>query len=317
MRNFKSLYFRIALLWFAVFVVPAHAKIMVSSSTPMVFSDKEILVFVDPTQQATAQEVYEKKDQFVHPDQIKSFKSNVNYWILQEIESKLDHDRYIQVDASSWKELTPYLIDTSGRIETLKAVGFIGSHNPFLENSPFKTPIAKYGSEFPKFILKESSELTLLTKVNFHPIFPAKSFSINLIDDTTFSEFRRFSLYIEGTLLGTLFALTVFSLFNAAQSKDKINLYYAIWISVAFLSVFAVRIFDGHRLFEFFIDIEALKSPWSDSYAFIFSTGILFAQSITYVLFGRQYLDIKKIFQRFTSLRTFGSPIPSCTIFLR
>lgn len=298
MRTFKSFYFRVVLCVFAVLAVPAHAKILVSSSTPMVFSDKDILVFADPTQQVTAQEVYEKKGQFVHPDQIKSFKSNVNYWILQTIESRLDHDRYIQVDASNWKELTPYLIDTSGRIEALKSVGFIGSHNPFLENSPFKTPIAQFGSEFPKFILRQGGELTLLTKVNFHPIFPAKSLSINLIDDTTFSEFRRFSLYIEGALLGTLFALTVFALFNAAQTKDKINLYYAIWISVAFLSVFAVRIFDGHRLFEFFIDIEALKAPWSDSYAFIISTGVLFAQSITYVLFGRQYLDIKKNFPK-------------------
>lgn len=298
MRLFKNFYFTIILLAFASMLAPAHAKIALTPATPMVFSDKEILVYEDPTQRATVQEVYEKRDQFVPPEQIKVFKSNINYWILQKIENNLDHDRFIQVDASGWKELTPHLIDPGGHIHPLKPVGFIGSHNPFLGDSPFKTSISKFESEFPKFLLKSGTQITLLSRANFHPVFIPKSFSINLLDDTTFTEFRRFSLYIEGALLGTLFALTIFALFNAYQNRDKVNFYYAIWILIAFLSVFSVRTTDGHRLFEFFIDIETLRASWSDSYAFIIGTTFLFAQSITYVLFGRQYLEIKQYFPK-------------------
>jgi hypothetical protein len=238
MQSIMRFFFSIALLALTFAFAPCYANILVTPETPMVFTDKDILVFEDPTQQATVQDVYKQQDKFVKPEQIKSRKSNVNYWVLQKIESKLDHDRVIQFDASGWRRLTPHLVDSAGQIKTLKSVGFVGLYNPFLDDSPLKTPIAKFESGFPKFLLRSGAEVTLLTQLNSHPFFYAKSFSISLIDDTTFAEFRRFSLYIEGALFGTLFALTVFALFNAYQTRDKVNSYYALWISTAFLAIF-------------------------------------------------------------------------------
>ena len=103
---------------------------------------------------------------------------------------------------------------------------------------------------------------------------------------------------MEGLLLGTLFALMVFSLFNASQTKDKVNNYYALWITIAFFSVSSMNVIDGNRLFEFFFDIENLRAPWSDTYGYIIFIGFAFAQSISYILFARQYLGIKKFFPK-------------------
>lgn len=303
MSLFTRFYLTLALLAVACVVTPSHAKISMTPETPMVFTDKDILVFEDPTQQATAQDVYAQQHNFVKPEQIKSLKSNVTYWVLLKIDSKLDHDRFIQIDASGWKRLTPNLIYSDGQIRTLKSVGFVGSYNPFLDNSPLKTSIATFDSGFPKFLLKSGAEVTLLIQLNSHPFFNARSFSVNLIDDITFAEFRRFSLYIEGALFGTLFALTVFALFNAYQTKDKVNSYYALWISVAFLSIFASWIYDGYRFFEFF-DIESKSAANGDSVAFIIFAAVSYGQAITYTLFARQYLNIKQHFPKLYFLTT-------------
>ena len=297
MQSILRIFFRITLLALTFAFPPCYAKILVTPETPMVFTDKDVLIFEDPTQQATVHDVYKLQDKFVQPEQIKSRKSNVNYWVLQKIESKLDHDRVIQVDASGWKRLTPHLVDSEGQIKTLKSVGFVGLYNPFLDDSPLKTPIAKFESGFPKFLLRSGAEVTLLTQLNSHPFFYAKSFSVSLIDDTTFAEFRRFSLYVEGALFGTLFALTVFALFNAYQTRDKVNSYYALWISTAFLAIFGGWIYDGYRLFEFF-KLEQQTDTAREGFAFIFFATFTYAQSICYTLFARQYLGIKQYFPK-------------------
>ena len=298
MKKLKKVILCCLVLVFSGLLTPAYARYVITESTPMVFNDKTAHVYEDSTHRATSEDILGKSDQFVPANEIKKFKGSVTYWIIQKIASDLNHDREIQIEASGWRDLTAHVINEQGQIKTLKPTGFVGSSNPFLAGSPTATPISKFESQFPRFLLRKGEEVTVLTRVNFHPIFPAKSFYINFIDSSTFSEFRRFSLYMEGLLLGTLFALTVFSLFNAVQTKDRVNAYYAIWITIAFLSVSSLSIIDGHRLFEFFVNIEGLKASWSDSYAYIISIGLAFAQSVSYVLFARQYLGIKKYFPK-------------------
>lgn len=298
MRHFKNFLLGIGLLATAVVTVPSFAKIIVSPETTMVFSDKDILVFEDPTRRATAEQVYQKIDEFVPAATITVIKSNVSYWVLQKIESRIDHDRIILVDSSSWNLVAPYLINSAGKIHPLALGGFINNHNPFLQDSPHKIPITKFESGFPKFLLQQGAEVTLLSQLNFHPLFGSRSLSINLIDDTTFAEFRRFSLYVEGILLGTVFALTVFAFFNAAQTKDKVNFYYALWLCFALLAIFSMYISDGYRLFEFFIDIELKKTGSYTSYAFLISGFFAYGQAITYALFAREYLGIKRYFPK-------------------
>ncbi len=298
MKKLKTIIFCCVALVLTLSLDEAHARYVVAESTPMVFNDKEVRVYEDLTHQASHEDILKKLDLFVPANQITRYKPSATYWIIQQIASDLDHDREIQIEASGWKDLSAYLIDHQGSVKKLKPIGFVGSFNPYLAGSPTATPISRFESQFPRFLLRKGEEVTVLSSVNFHPIFPAKSFYINFIDSSTFAEFRRFSLYMEGLLLGILFALTIFSLFNAVQTRDKVNTYYAIWITIAFLSVSSLSIIDGHRLFEFFINIEGLKASWNDSYAYIVSIGLAFAQSVSYVLFARQYLGIKKYFPK-------------------
>ncbi len=298
MKKLKTIIFCCVALVLTLSLDKAHARYVVSESTPMVFNDKEVRVYEDLTHQASHEDILKKLDLFVPANKITRYKPSATYWIIQQIASDLNHDREIQIEASGWKDLSAYLIDHQGSVKKLKPIGFVGSFNPYLAGSPTATPISRFESQFPRFLLRKGEEVTVLSSVNFHPIFPAKSFYINFIDSSTFAEFRRFSLYMEGLLLGILFALTIFSLFNAVQTRDKVNTYYAIWITIAFLSVSSLSIIDGHRLFEFFINIEGLKASWNDSYAYIVSIGLAFAQSVSYVLFARQYLGIKKYFPK-------------------
>jgi serine phosphatase RsbU (regulator of sigma subunit) len=105
-------------------------------------------------------------------------------------------------------------------------------------------------------------------------------------------------LYIEGMLIGVLMALVIFAWFNAIQNKDRTNLFYAIWISSAFLSIFTIGIMDGERLFEFFIDLEGLRAANTETYGYTVMLFLAFSQSILYVLFARQYLGIQRHFPK-------------------
>ena len=298
MNNYKNFFF----LWLGLWCLCSHSfaqtPFLVTEKTPIEFSDKQALVFVDADNQATLQEILGKLDQFKHISKQEAFNPGVTYWIYQKFQSQLPTDREIRVDATGWKELQSFVIDAQGQIEVLQPTGFLPPHNPYVTRSPQATPINQFKTQFPIFTLKRGEEISVLTRAQFQPIFPAKSFSIHFTDQITYSEFRRYSLYMEGILLGILLALTVFAVFNAVQTKDRTNFFYALWITVAFLSVACVGVIDGNRLFEFFFNIEGLKAFNKDSYGFTISLVFLFSQAISYVLFARQYLGIKEHFPK-------------------
>ena len=277
----------------------AQTPFEITPDTPIQFREKtNILVFVDTTNQAQYQDVLGHLDQFVPAAQIGPFKSYVTYWIFQKMVSKLNSDTDISIDPSGWKDVNSYIIDSAGQIQKLPPSGWQGAHNPFLSTSPEQTPRSQYTSQFPVFKLKAGKEVSLLSKVNFNPLFPAKSFSLNFKDSASYAEYRRFGLYLEGMLIGVLMALVIFAWFNAIQNKDQTNLFYAVWISSAFLSIFTIGIIDGERLFEFFIRFEGLNAFNKESYGFTVMLFFAYSQSILYVLFARQYLGLKSYFPK-------------------
>ena len=58
----------------------------------------------------------------------------------------------------------------------------------------------------------------------------------------------------------------------------------------------SLGIIDGHRLFEFFFNIEGVAYQGQETLAFVITIALTFGQSISYVLFARQYLGIKTFF---------------------
>ena len=298
MINYKKLFALWLGLWGLCAASLAQVPFVVNDNTPIEFSDKQVLVYEDLENHATPQELLSKLQEFKPAAEITSLDPGITYWIFQKIRSQLSSDREIRVDATGWKELQAHVIDAHGQITPLQVTGFVPPHNPYLSLSPQVTSLYQFKTQFPVFTLKQHEEVSILTKVKFQPVFPAKSFSIHFTDQLTYSEFRRFSLYMEGLLLGVLVALTVFAIFNAFQNKDRTNFFYALWISIAFLSVACVGVIDGNRLFEFFIDLEGVRAFNTDSLGYTISLGLLFAQAISYVLFARQYLGIKKYFPK-------------------
>ena len=45
-----------------------------------------------------------------------------------------------------------------------------------------------------------------------------------------FQEARRFGLWLEGIIFGSLIALAIFSFYSYFQIKDKTTLYYGLWL---------------------------------------------------------------------------------------
>ena len=302
MNNYKSI-FSIGLMSFVVCMASfAQTPFVVTETTPIEFSDKNALAYEDETNQATATALLQQLDKFKPIAEFKRFNAGSSYWVFQKLQSGLPFDREIRVDATAWKELQSHVVDARGHVQVLQETGFVAPHNPYLTQSPQATPIHQFKTQFPVFTLKQGEEVGVLTRVKLQPVFPAKSLSIHFTDHSSYAEFRRFSLYMEGLLLGILLALTVFALFNAVQSRDRTNAFYALWIICAFLSVACVGVIDGHRMFEFFFDVEGLHAFQTDSYGFTMALIFLYAQAISYVLFARQYLGVKKYFPKIYAL---------------
>jgi hypothetical protein len=97
MKKLKKIILCCLVLVFAGMLTTAHARYVVSDGSPMLFNDKNVRVYEDTSNRASYEEVLKKSDQFVPPDQIRSYKGSVTYWIIQQISSELDHDRELQI----------------------------------------------------------------------------------------------------------------------------------------------------------------------------------------------------------------------------
>ena len=301
MKKYLKSYLVFCLFCSVMNIGPAQTlpSLEITPDTTIQFKEKtNILVYVDEKNQYEYDDVLKKIDQFVPISQVGPLKPSTTYWIYQTMVSRIDTETDILIDNTGWEYLKSYIIRSDGSVTQTKPFGIRANHNPFLSASPEGTRHAEFTSQFPAFRLKKDEYVKVLTRASLNPIFPARSFSINFREGSTYSEYRRFGLYMEGILLGVLIALSIFSWFNAIQNKDKTNFYYAIWISIASLAVCSTYIFDGSRLFEFFISVNEQNTAGSQSSAFIAILGIGFSQAIFYVLFARHYLGIKHHFPK-------------------
>lgn len=273
--------------------------LVIDEHAPVSFSDKNALVLPDPSNQLTASQVLQQSERLIPASQVKSFDLNVTYWIYQTLVSQLEGDKEFRIDATGWKNLSSHIIRPNGQVETLPSTGFVPPYNPYLSKGLTETTLSEFKRPFPVFTLRPHEQVVILSKVNVLSIFPPKSFAIQIHENSIYADYRRFGLYLEGLLLGSLLSLTVFALFHAAHSRDRTDVFYALWISVAFMAVFALGVIDGNRLFEFFININGLFTFNRESQGFTWALGLSFAQAVCYVLFARQYLGIHIHFPRF------------------
>lgn len=272
--------------------LPAYA---VSSETPVIFSDKrDVRVFDDAGSQQDIAQIIAASAAFRPPADMQQIKPGRRYWVAQKLSSRLPEDIVLRIDPSGWETIHSHVIRADGRVESLKTSGvFYAGYNRLVDINPFASGSRKTESQFTRFSLHPGEEILLLTQVQANSNLPPRSFSLTFYDELKFSEARRFGLYLEGALLGVLFALAVFGSFSAANNKDGASLAYSIWIVVAFCQILSNSMPEGPRLSEFVLDVEGLTYGHQSIYWPLFvSFGYL--QAICYAFFAASFLNVRE-----------------------
>lgn len=274
--------------------LPAYEVV---DQTPVIFSDKlNLRVLEDVGGVQDVRLIKESPAAFRPLSDIPQIKSGRRYWVAQKIRSRLSEALVLRIDPSGWETIHSHVVRADGRIESLKTSGvFYAGHNRLADTNPFAPGSRQIESLFTRFNLHAGEEVLLLTQLQANGNLPAKSFSLTFYDDLKFSEARRFGLYLEGGLLGILFALAVFGSFSAANNKDGASFAYSVWIVVAFCQILSNSMPEGPRLSEFVVDVEGINYGHQSVYWPLFvSFGYL--QAICYAFFAAAFLNIREHF---------------------
>lgn len=276
--------------------LPAY---QVYEQTPIIFSEKQHLrVLPDADGRQNAEEAFKRSDEFLPPSEVGTISPRRHYWVMQRIASRLDHDLVLRIDPTGWEHLDGAVFRADGSMEYLKPsgvyranFGWLTEVNPYAEGSRL-TP-----SQFTRFTLRHGEEVVVVMRVRSSQNVVAKSFSLNFFDELKFTELRRLGLYIEGGLLGLLFALGVFGWYTAANNQDKASYAYSVWILIAFFQILSQTMPEGQRLSEFFIDIEGWKPAFQYGAWPLFAV-FGYAQAIAYALFAASFLNVREHYPR-------------------
>ena len=266
----------------------------VTDETPIVFSPKaNTLVLEDPEGAYTIEEVLQRKDEFKPPAQMAAFDARHHYWIMQKISSQLGADRSYRLEGN-WKNLRTHLIEPDGTVLTLKSAGYFnGKYNFLSDIDPVQLSSVKVPSREALFTLHRNETVTLLSRAKALPSSPPRSLVLQLIDHERFLETRRFGLYVEGALLGVLFALAIFGWYSYFVNKDRAGLFYGFWISFALFQIFTLPSQDGSHFAEFIVNTNE-KYVWAISLAAFFAYIGAYGQIIFYFTFASAYLQLSK-----------------------
>ena len=113
-------------------------------------------------------------------------------------------------------------------------------------------------------------------------------------DTEKYQENRRFGLWLEGIIAGSLLVLIIFTYYSYYQIRDKTTLYFGLWLLSSIIFVIGQFHHDGSRLLEFiFSSIE--YNPLFNSVSFA-TTIIIFSgyfEAIMFVIFARQFIGLK------------------------
>jgi serine phosphatase RsbU (regulator of sigma subunit) len=265
----------------------------VDSSTPIIFADKSLRVLEDPDGSLTLDAALARRADFRLAGAIGAPKPGSHYWVLSELDSRLDIDRELRVDAPGWYESFSYVIDASDRSQSLRQASLFWVPLALLGNTnPFVTAATTESSQWPVFTLRRGEKMQVLTHLVPNGNLQPAGFGVQFIDHARYLELRRYGLHLEGILAGVLCALVVFGWASAYHNRDRTSVAYATWIMFALLSASTLPVHDGVRLFEFYIDIGT-GHLGKVSHANILLTSLAYCQSMGYVIFARNFLEMK------------------------
>ena len=274
----------------------------ITDNTPIVFSPKDnTLVLEDPQGSLTIEEVLKRKDEFKPPSDMAPLDARHHYWIMQKVSSKLTVDKNFRLNGSLQK-INTYVISSDNALFALKPGGGADGKYAFLSDiDPVLPSSAKVPSREALFTLLRGDTLSLLSHIKAVSALPPRTFVLQVVDNERFLEARRFGLYVEGVLLGVLLALAIFGWYSYLANKDRASLFYSIWISFAFLSVFTVFSQDGQHLMEFVVNIYGTYIGVV-SLAFFLFLFFAYSQLVFYFLFSSAFLQTAKFYPKTQNL---------------
>ena len=281
----------------------------VTDATPTIFSPKQnTFVLEDRTGSMSVEDVLQRKDEFKPSGDMGSIDARSHYWIMQKIVSRLVSDRDFRLEGAGWLSINTSVIRPDGALQELKPSGFYyGNYAYLTDTDPTLSTSATASSQHALFTLYQGEALTLLSHTKPHASLPPRSFVLRVVDNARFLETRRFGLYVEGGLLGILFALGIFGWFSYFSNKDKTSFFYALWITFAFIQIFCLSTQDGIHFTEFIFNSDGVYF-FNTSLTYLFNNIGGYGQAIFYFLFASAFLQLDKYFplaQKITYLYVF------------
>ncbi len=269
------------------------AAMPVAPGTPVIFTDSSARVLEDPSGTLTVDAVLARQAEFKSPASIGVPARKTRYWVLSELASRLDADRELRIDAPGWYEVQSTVIDASGRrLDLRPGSTFHATHAPLVTLGPHACAATTADSQWPVFTLRRGETTRVLTRLTSNANTQASSVRVLFFDHARYLELRRYGLHIEGLLVGVLFALLVFGWTSAYHNRDRTSVAYAVWIMFALLSASSLPVHDGIRLFELYVDVGSGRIGNMTS-ANLWLTVLAYGQSMGYVIFARNFLELR------------------------
>lgn len=267
----------------------------ITERTPIIFSPYDnTLVFEDPTASMTIEEVLARKDEFKPAPKIGGIEAIKNYWVLQKISNRLNVDKRYKYEGF-WMSIQTHVLHPDGSYDTLKPTGQVAGYAALSDVDPAQPSSAQAPSRETLLSIQRGESITLLSKAQPLSTVLPRTLVLRMVDNERFLETRRFGLYLEGALLGIMFALTVFGWYSYFWNKDRAGLFYGIWISFAFMQVFTIPTHDGIHLTEFIFNVDGMALRTGSTATLLFTIGG-YGQLIFYFMFASAFLQVAKYF---------------------
>ena len=287
----------IALVTLTVQGAYAQTAYEITPDSPIIITPvTNTLVLQDQGSSLGINEVLQRTNDFKPTAEMGPIDAFKTYWVIQKFINRLDSDREFMLEGPGWLTVNSYIVKSDDSVTPLKPFSFIQGEYSFLSDvDPAKPYSAKVPSQYPVFTLYKNQELVVVSQLKAYPSLPPRTFALRLIDKSKFTETRRFGLYLEGALLGMLFALGIFGWFSYFSNRDRASLFYGIWITIAFMQIFAFRSQDGSHFSEFMVNVEGLTVA-SRPIALLFTNIAGYLQAIFYFMFASSFLQFAKFF---------------------
>jgi class 3 adenylate cyclase len=233
----------------------------------------------------------------LHPvDQLTDLRTNRFYWIRVRLKNAGKLDRQLIIDKlPNWEQFTAHIVHADGSIVVLdkNPSAYVSIPNFAKDHDLVRSRSDEFITRYAQFDLRRGEEITLLARVKATHVFKHPDLSLSIADYAQYLEIKRQSLYFEGTLLGVILSMLMFSLYNALILRDRTSISYAGWLLASSALPLVLSMLDGQRLPEFFMDVRGRQVLGVDIERFsVLAFGSLHV--VAYIIFSTLFLDIRR-----------------------